>query len=161
MPWKSSCFNFLLNFMVQKKSTDAEENDIYVKELLIQYENNKRRPIQATQKIWAEFFWSPGISPKGYQHVTVTRWHWCSAPTRRHLFPNSRHVPHNFWLPPLHINLTAIGTFATVTPTLIFIHPKRLHLRKRFRSSCRGSVVNESNWEPWGCGFSLWPCSVG
>lgn len=42
--------------MVQKKSTDAEENDIYVKELLIQYENNKRRPIQATQKIWAEFF---------------------------------------------------------------------------------------------------------
>ena len=31
--------------MVQKKSTDAEENHIYVKELLIQYENNKRMKI--------------------------------------------------------------------------------------------------------------------
>ena len=25
----------------------------------------------------------------------------------------------------------------------------------------RGTVVNESNSEPWGCGFDHWPCSVG
>jgi len=24
-----------------------------------------------------------------------------------------------------------------------------------------GSVVNESDWEPWGCGFDPWSCSVG
>ena len=28
-------------------------------------------------------------------------------------------------------------------------------------SSCDGSVVNESDWEPWGCGFHPWPRSVG
>ena len=28
-------------------------------------------------------------------------------------------------------------------------------------SSHHGSVVNESDWEPWGCGFDPWPCSVG
>ena len=37
------------------------------------------------------------------------------------------------------------------------------HLMKQeiSRSSRRGSVVNESDWEPWGCGFGPWPCSVG
>lgn len=41
--------------MVQKKSTDAEENYIYVKGLLIQYENNKGMTVShATQKIQAE-----------------------------------------------------------------------------------------------------------
>ena len=24
-----------------------------------------------------------------------------------------------------------------------------------------GSVVDESDGEPWGCGFDPWPCSVG
>ena len=28
-------------------------------------------------------------------------------------------------------------------------------------SSRRGAVVNESDEEPWGCGFDPWPCSVG
>ena len=28
-------------------------------------------------------------------------------------------------------------------------------------SARHGSVVNESNWEPWGFGFYPWPCSVG
>ena len=29
------------------------------------------------------------------------------------------------------------------------------------RSSCRGTVVNEADQEPWGCGFDPWPCPVG
>ena len=29
------------------------------------------------------------------------------------------------------------------------------------QSSCHGSVVNESDWEPWGCRFDPWPFSVG
>ena len=29
------------------------------------------------------------------------------------------------------------------------------------RSSRRGAVVNESDWEPWGCGFDPWPRPVG
>ena len=33
--------------------------------------------------------------------------------------------------------------------------------KKAKRSSCRGAVVNKSDWEPWGCGFDHWPCSVG
>ena len=28
-------------------------------------------------------------------------------------------------------------------------------------SSCCGSVVIKSNWEPQGCRFDPWPCSVG
>ena len=28
-------------------------------------------------------------------------------------------------------------------------------------NSCRGSVVNKSEEEPWGCGFDPWPSSVG
>ena len=28
-------------------------------------------------------------------------------------------------------------------------------------SSRRGAVVNESKYEPWGCRFDPWPCSVG
>ena len=27
-------------------------------------------------------------------------------------------------------------------------------------SSCHGAGVNKSDWEPWGWGFGLWPCSV-
>ena len=30
-----------------------------------------------------------------------------------------------------------------------------------FWSSRCGAVVNKSDWEPWGCGFDPWPCSVG
>ena len=32
---------------------------------------------------------------------------------------------------------------------------------KKVRSSRRGTVVNESDQEPWGCGFNPWPCSLG
>ena len=33
--------------------------------------------------------------------------------------------------------------------------------KSQVRSSRHGAVVNESNWEPWGCGFGPCPCSVG
>ena len=37
------------------------------------------------------------------------------------------------------------------------VHSKRHMLRW---SSCRGSVVNGYDQEPWDCGFDPWPCSV-
>ena len=37
----------------------------------------------------------------------------------------------------------------------------RCNLKSIFRSSRRGSVVDESDWEPWGRGFHPWPCSWG
>ena len=41
------------------------------------------------------------------------------------------------------------------------IHSKQTRKRNKTQSSHHGAVVNESDWEPWGCGFEPWPCSVG
>ena len=67
-----------------------------------------------------------------------------------------------------------LGTYRSLQPqgclvTACVCHAARLpsaHLNLSIksnisRSSHRGSVVNESDWEPWGCGFDPWPCSVG
>ena len=37
---------------------------------------------------------------------------------------------------------------------------KKLLKMQETRRSCRGSVVNKSDQEPWGCGFTPWPRSV-
>ena len=34
-------------------------------------------------------------------------------------------------------------------------------IKEKFRSFCHGSVVNESDWYLWGCGFNPWPHSIG
>ena len=46
---------------------------------------------------------------------------------------------------------------ATLFLKLAFI----LTVKKLYWSSRRGSVVDESNLEPWGCGFDPCPCSAG
>ena len=38
---------------------------------------------------------------------------------------------------------------------------RALPLKSYLRSSLRGSGVNESDWEPWGCGFNPWPWGSG